>query len=86
MMKSPVLVVPSPGESSRRLLAPVYVFSNGVTGKGPLGFQPDVFPFPPGTDGYTPLREDTFVTWTDPTQAEVLKSAQEVLTSEADGN
>ena len=85
MMKSPVLVVPSLAKVPAELLAPVYVFSNGVTGKGPLGFQPDVFPFPPGTDGYTPLRKITFVTWTDPTQAEVLKSAQEVLTSEADG-
>ena len=37
-------------------LAQVYVFENGVAGKGPLGFQPDVFDNPPGTAGYTPAQ------------------------------
>lgn len=85
MMKSPVLVVPSLAQIPTEFLAPVYVFENGVNGKGPLGYQADVFPFPPGTDGYTPLREITFVKWTDPNQTEILKSAQEVLDAEKDG-
>ena len=85
MMKSPVLVVPSLAEIPDDLLAPVYVFQNGVAGKGPLGFQPDVFPFAPGSDGYTPLRMITFVSWNDPAQAQILKSAQDVLQAETDG-
>jgi hypothetical protein len=79
MMKSPVLVVPSLAEAPDTMLAPVYVFTNGVTGKGPLGFQPDVFPFPPGTDGYTPLRKIHFITWADGVSPRELKSEAEIL-------
>lgn len=85
MMKSPVLVVESLAEVPDELLATVYVFQNGVSGKGPLSFQPDVFTFPPGTDGYTPLRKITFVKWIDESKASLLKSAQEVLDSEKAG-
>ena len=79
MMKSPVLVVPALADAPDALLAPVYVFTNGVTGKGPLGFQPDVFSFPPGTDGYTPLRKITFVTWAEGATASELKAESEIL-------
>lgn len=78
MMGSPVLVVPSLAEVPASALAPVYVFTNGVTGMGPLGFQPDVFPFPPGAAEYTPLRTLHLVTWTDPAAAVELKSAADV--------
>lgn len=79
MMKSPVLVVPSLANTPDSMLAPVYVFTNGVTGKGPLGFQPDVFNFPPGTDGYTPLRKISFVTWADGVTPKELTSEAEIL-------
>ena len=79
MMKSPVLVVPSLANAPDSMLAPVYVFTNGVTGKGPLGFQPDVFNFPPGTDGYTPLRKISFVTWADGVTPKELTSEAEIL-------
>jgi hypothetical protein len=78
MMDSPVLVVPSLAEVPDEALASVYVFTNGVEGMGPLGYQPDVFDHPPGTDGYTPLRRLTKVTWEDETSARELKSAREV--------
>ncbi len=79
MMKSPVLVVPALADAPDSMLAPVYVFTNGITGKGPLGFQPDVFNSPPGTDGYTPMRKITFVTWADGVTATELKSESEIL-------
>ena len=44
MMKSPVLLVPSLAKMPADALAQVYVFTNGVAGKGPFGFQSDVFP------------------------------------------
>ncbi|HNK62726.1 MAG TPA: hypothetical protein PKL78_02460 [Anaerolineales bacterium] len=56
MMKSPVVLVPSLANVPDDLLANVYVFTNGIAGSGPFGFQADVFDNPPGTDGYTPLR------------------------------
>ena len=81
MMGSPVLVVRSLAKAPNEMLAPVYVFTNGVTGEGPLGplgFQPDVFGEPPGRAGYTPLRSIVLVTWRDEASARLLKSAAEV--------
>jgi hypothetical protein len=82
MMKSPVLLVPALADVPDNALANVYVFENGLAGKGPLGFQPDVFDNPPGTDGYTPLRRLNVVTWVDPTKARVLKAAADVLAAQ----
>ena len=85
MMGSPVLVVPALAEVPEAATAPVYVFTNGPQGMGPLGFQPDVFPNPPGTEGYTPLRAIHLVTWADESQARELKAAAEVLEAEQKG-
>jgi hypothetical protein len=85
MMKSPVFHVPSLAKTPAEGLAPVYVFENGVTGKGPLGFQGDVFPNPPGSAGYTPLRSIHLVKWADPTKARELKSAADVVAAQKAG-
>lgn len=85
MMDSPVLHVPSLAETPDSALANVYVFTNGVTGMGPLGFAADVFDNPPGADGYTPLRRLVLVTWASPASARVLKSAAEVQAATATG-
>ncbi len=85
MMDSPVLVVPALAEIPEAATAPVYVFTNGPEGMGPLGFQPDVFPSPPGAEGYTPLRAIHLVTWVDESQARELKAAAEVLEAEQKG-
>lgn len=85
MMNSPVLVVPSLAQVPDSALAKVYVFSNGLPGMGPLGFQPDVFDNPPGTDGYTPLRALHIVTWKNEAQARELKAAAAVLEAEQKG-
>ena len=85
MMKSPVIYVPTLAQVPADSLAVVYVFSNGLAGKGPLGFQADVFPNPPGTDGYSPLRSLHVVTWADPAKARELKSAAEVVAAEKAG-
>jgi hypothetical protein len=78
MMKSPVLVVPSLANIPDESLAKVFVFKNGLAGNGPLRFQSDVFPNPPGDPGYSPLRKIVFVTWVDPSKATELKSAAEI--------
>lgn len=85
MMSSPVLVVPSLAQASEEMLAKVYVFTNGVKGMGPLGFQPDVFDNPPGAEGYSPLRTIILVTWADEGKARELKSVAEVATAESAG-
>lgn len=85
MMKSPVMLVPSLANVPAESLANVYVFTNGIAGSGPFGFQPDVFDNPPGTDGYTPLRRLNVITWTDETKTRELKSAAEVLDAQKAG-
>ncbi len=85
MMKSPVILVPSLANVPDESLANVYVFTNGVEGSGPFGFQPDVFDNPAGTDGYTPLRRLNVITWADPSSAREHKSAAEVLDAEKAG-
>jgi len=85
MMESPVIFVPSLANVPNASLANVYVFTNGIAGSGPLGFQLDIFDNPPGTAEYTPLRYLNHITWTDETKARELKSAAEVLGAEASG-
>lgn len=85
MMSSPVLHVPSLAKSMDDMLAIAYVFKNGEKGMGPLGFQPDVFDNPPGSEGYTPLRKLVFVTWNDEGKARLLKSETEVVQAEQNG-
>lgn len=85
MMKSPVIHVPSLANVPDDALANVYVFTNGVEGSGPFGFQADVFDNPPGTDGYTPLRRLNVATWADGVTARELTSAADVLAAEAAG-
>jgi hypothetical protein len=85
MMKSPVLYVPALAQAPDSALANVYVFSNGIKGKGPLGFQSDVFDNPPGSAGYSPLRRLNVITWANESQASELKSAADVLAAEKSG-
>lgn len=83
MMTSPVIHVPSLANVPDEALANVYVFTNGVEGSGPFGFQADVFDNPPGTDGYTPLRRLNVATWADGATARELTSAADVLAAES---
>jgi hypothetical protein len=85
MMKSPVFYVPSLAEMPDSALANVYVFTNGVAGSGPLGFQADVFDNPPGAPEYTPLRRLNLVTWLDEKEAIEVKSAAAVLSAQENG-
>jgi hypothetical protein len=85
MMDSPVLYTPGLADAPESALAEVYVFENGLEGKGPLGYQADVFDNPPGEDGYSPLRRLNVVSWADPTQARLLTSEEEILAASAVG-
>jgi len=85
MMGSPVLVVPALANAPEEMIAKVYVFTNGIQGMGPLGFQPDVFDSPPGTPGYSPLRTIILVSWKDESKTRELKSVSEVADAESAG-
>jgi hypothetical protein len=85
MMKSPVVHVPTLASVPDESLANVYVFTNGLEGSGPFGFQADVFDNPPGTDGYTPLRRLNVIAWAEGAPARELTSVAEVLKAESNG-
>ena len=85
MMASPVIYVPALTDIPATALAQVYVFENGLKGKGPFGFQADVFDAPPGTAGYSPLRNVNAVKWADPAAARELKSVAEIIAAQKAG-
>lgn len=84
MVGSAVLVVPELARVPGSALGNVYVFTNGVKGPGPLGFQPDVFDSAPTDPTYSPLRELNLVTWREGSDPETLTSVAEI--QEAVGN
>ncbi|HEX2908359.1 MAG TPA: hypothetical protein VHO69_15915 [Phototrophicaceae bacterium] len=85
MMGPEVLSVPSLAEIPEALLGNVYVFTNGIEGMGPLGFQPDVFDTVPGDDNYTPLRALNLVTWSEEAEPRELMSLDEIQAAETAG-
>lgn len=75
---SPVLVVPELAAVDAAARDEVFVFTNGIQGMGPFGFQPDVFPSVPGDDDYSPLRTVVLVSWHNEDQARELRSGEDV--------
>ncbi len=75
MMDSPVFYVPSLAKTPAEALANVYSFKNGVER------QVSVFDSPPGTSGYSPLRQVNIVVWSDAVKARELKSVAEILSA-----
>ena len=88
MMGPEVLLLPSLTQIPDSVLANVYVFTNGVKGGGPFGFQPDVFDSVPGDSGYSPLRSINLVAWEEDTTKEPgeLGSVEEIKAAEATGD
>jgi len=85
MMGSPVILVPSLKEVPTTSLGDVYVFTNGIKGGGPFGYQPDVFSSVPSDKDYTPMRAVKLVTWKEGVTASELKSIEEIKQGESKG-
>lgn len=81
MMGPDVLFVPSLAQIPTELLGNAFVFTNGVEGMGPLGFQPDVFDSIPGDETYTPLRAVNLVTWQEGHEPRELMSVADIQTA-----
>jgi hypothetical protein len=62
-----------------------YIFTNGVSGKGPNGFQPPVLNANPSNQSYSPLVQVNMVTWKDTSAAKELKSVQEIMAAQQSG-
>ncbi len=85
MMGPEVVLVPGLAESPGPVLAEVYVFTNGIEGMGPFGFQADVFDSVPGDQGYSPLRSVVLVTWNESMTARELRSVEDIKGAESRG-
>lgn len=85
MVSSPVLVVPELAKTPAAARGSVYVFTNGVKGPGPMGFQADVFDTAPSDPGYSPLRELNLVTWKEGADPETLTSEAEIQVAARNG-
>jgi hypothetical protein len=85
MMGPRVLTVPALANVPEEMLGNVFVFTNGIEGMGPLGFQPDVFDSIPDQDAYSPLRAINLVTWKDGAAPSELRSVAEIIAAEEDG-
>ena len=84
MMGPEVWLVPELADAPPSMLARVYVFSNGVSGMGPFGFQPDVFDAVPGDAAYQPLRRVLLVEWS-ASEAREITSVAQIEAAEAAG-
>jgi hypothetical protein len=62
-----------------------YIFQNGVKGEAPNGFQLPVANAVPGDQDYSPIWESNFVTWNDNATARELKSVEEILAAQSNG-
>jgi hypothetical protein len=62
-----------------------YLFLNGVKGEAPNGFQLPVANAVPGDKDYSPIWESNYVKWNDNATARELKSVEEILAAQSNG-
>jgi hypothetical protein len=63
-----------------------YIFTNGIPGQGPFGFQLPVLDAKPGDQGYSPLLQLNMVEWNQDVAAKEIKSVQEIMSSQQNGS
>jgi hypothetical protein len=63
----------------------LWVFTNGISGTGPMGFQASIAGSDVGDAGYSPMWRITGTTWSDPSKAEFLTSAQQISSAVSGG-
>jgi hypothetical protein len=63
-----------------------YIFTNGIPGQGPFGFQLPVLNAKPGDQGYSPLLQVNMVEWNQGVAAKEIKSVQDIMASQQNGS
>jgi len=76
--------------TSARLIAnsaavDLYQFKNGLTGTGPLGFQPGIAAGAPGDVNYSPMWRIFIIEWADPANAQLLETLDDMNAYREDG-
>jgi len=63
----------------------LFVFTNGIKGSGPMGFQASIAGTDVGDEAYSPLWRIQTVTWNNSSEAEFLRTVQEISSKGSDG-
>jgi hypothetical protein len=84
--KFPVAFSPRIGRVPESALAKLYLFTNGVSGPNPFGFQANVIDSVPGQAKYSPLWRVYAVTWTNGAAPRLLRSERQILHARAGGD
>jgi hypothetical protein len=84
--KFPVAFSPRIGRVPGGALAKLYLFTNGVEGPNPFGFQANVIDSIPGQAKYSPLWRVYAVTWADAATARLLRSERQILRARTAGD
>jgi hypothetical protein len=64
----------------------LYVFTNGIKGTGPMGFQTSIASTKVGDTYYSPLWRIQATTWKDPSHAEFLTRVTQITSASQSGN
>jgi len=56
----------------------LFQFKNGITGSGPLGFQPGIAASAPGDANYSPMWRIFMIGWNDPDNASILETIDDI--------
>jgi len=82
----PVIYVPKLNRVPESALARLYLFTNGVKGPNPFGFQANVLDSVPGSPKYSPLWRVYAVAWKAGATPKLLKSEAAVLGAQRAGD
>ena len=63
----------------------LFQFKNGISGSGPLGFQPGIATGAPGDANYSPMWRIFLIGWDDPYHASLLETKADIDAVEAEG-
>lgn len=63
----------------------LYVFTNGIKGTGPMGFQASIGSTNVGDEFYSPMWRIQATTWTDPTSADFLTMTDQITSAGSKG-
>jgi len=56
----------------------LYQFKNGLTGTGPLGFQPGIAAGAPGDANYSPMWRIFMIDWDNPDESQLLETIDDM--------
>ena len=63
----------------------LFQFANGISGPGPLGFQPGIAAGAPGDSNYSPMWRIFMINWADPASAALLETKADIDAYQKDG-